>query len=119
MGLRGYFEPVIDSTAFTCESQSTPAHADAGLIDVTLLLFVVRVPERLREADQQEAIIREYEHDHTAAIAVDFGLEAGGISVDTVGEAVIVVTGGEQFEFKLPTDADSVTTNNGVLTIEG
>ena len=117
--MKGYFEPVIDSTTFTCESQSTPAYADAGLIDVTLLVLVVRVPERLREADQQEAIIREYEYDHTAAIAVDFGLEAGDISVDTVGETAIVITGGEQFEFKLPTDADGVATNNGVLTIEG
>ena len=79
----------------------------------------MKVPERLRDVDQQDAIIREYEYDHATAIAVDFGPETNDISVDTIDETTIVVAGGEQFEFELPKDANGVTTNNGVLTIEG
>lgn len=86
---------------------------------MTLLITSVRVPERLRDVGQQDAIIREYEYDHTTAIAVDFGPETGDISIDTIDETAIVVAGGEQFEFEFPKDANEVATNNGILTIEG
>jgi hypothetical protein len=79
----------------------------------------MNVPERLREADRKEAVIREYEDDHTTAIAADFGPEAGDISTDIVGCTAIVVVGDDQFEFELPDDVREITTNNGVLTIEG
>ena len=79
----------------------------------------MRVPERLRNVDQQDAITRRYEYEHTTTIAVDFGSETSDISVDTVDGTAIVVTVDEQFEFELPSDADGVTTNTGVLSIEG
>lgn len=79
----------------------------------------MRIPERLREVDQQEAIIREYEYDDATTITVDFGPEASDISVDIVDGTAIVVVDGEQFEFELSDDTDKIATKNGVLTIEG
>lgn len=79
----------------------------------------MRIPERLREVDQQEAIIREYEYDDATTITVDFGPEASDISVDIVDGPAIVVVDGEQFEFELSDDTDKIATKNGVLTIEG
>lgn len=79
----------------------------------------MRIPERLREVDQQEAIIREYEYDDATTITVDFGPEASDISVDIVDGTAIVVVDGEQFEFELSDDTDKIAIKNGVLTIEG
>ena len=79
----------------------------------------MRIPERLQEVDKQEAIIREYGQNDTTTILVDFGPETGDISVDILGGTAIVVVNGEHFEFELPDDTDEITTNNGVLTIEG
>lgn len=79
----------------------------------------MRIPERLREVDQQEAIIRKYEYDDATTITVDFGPEASDISVDIVDGTAIVVVDGEQFEFELSDDTDKIATKNGVLTIEG
>lgn len=79
----------------------------------------MRIPERLREVDRRDIVTGEYEYDGTTAVVVDFGPEAGDISVDIVDGTAIVVVSGEQFEFDLPDDADEVTTKNGVLTIEG
>ncbi|HET7324633.1 MAG TPA: hypothetical protein VFJ06_09900, partial [Halococcus sp.] len=75
------------------------------------------VPERLRETDRREAVIREYEDDRSTAIAVDFGPDAGDVTVDIVDDTAIVVVGDEHFEFELPDDVDELSTNNGVLTI--
>ena len=90
-----------------------------GLIRNPSLTTNMRVPERLREVDQQEVIIREYEYDNTTTIAADFGPEASDVSLDIVDGTAIVVMSGEQFEFELPEDTDEIATNNGVLTIEG
>lgn len=79
----------------------------------------MRIPERLREVDQQEAIIRKYEYDDATTITVDFGPEASDISVDIVDGTAIVVVDGEQFEFELSDDTDKIAIKNGVLTIEG
>ena len=79
----------------------------------------MRVPKRLREVDQQEAIIREYEHNNTTTITADFGPEASDFSLDVVDDIAIVVMSGEHFEFELPEDTDEIATNNGVLTIKG
>ena len=78
----------------------------------------MRISERLREIDQQEAIIREYEYGDTTTVTADFGPEASDISVDIIDGTAIVVVNGEQFEFELPGDTDEITTKNGVLTIE-
>ncbi|MBX0297950.1 DUF7127 family protein [Haloarcula nitratireducens] len=79
----------------------------------------MQVPERLQDIDQQEAIIREYDYDDTTSILVDFGPKANEISVDVVGETVILVVSDTQFEFELPDDTTEITSKNGVLTIEG
>ena len=78
----------------------------------------MNVPEELREIDREEAVVREYERDGAAAIAIDFGPEASDLSVDVVGDTAIVVAGVDQFEFELPDDVEEITTNNGVLTVE-
>ena len=78
----------------------------------------MNVPEELREIDREKAIVREYERDGVAAIAIDFGPEASDLSVDDVDGTVIVVAGADQFEFELPDDVEEITTNNGVLTVE-
>ncbi|GAB3678573.1 hypothetical protein GCM10028856_39140 [Halopiger thermotolerans] len=77
----------------------------------------VNVPESLRNADRHGAIVRTVEYDDTSVIAVDFGSEAGDVSIDIVGDTAIIVTDGEQFEFELPPEASDVSANNGVLTI--
>jgi hypothetical protein len=79
----------------------------------------MKIPERLQAVDRQEAVIREDEYDDTAAITADFGPAASDISVDIVGETAIVIAGGDQFEFDLPAGVEEITTNNGILTIEG
>lgn len=78
----------------------------------------MRIPARLQEVDQQEAIIREYEYDNTTAITADFGPAASDISIDIVDETAIVVVSGEQFEFEFPDNADEIAAKNGILTIE-
>lgn len=59
------------------------------------------------------------EYDDETVIAVDFGPKTGGLSVDIVDETAIVVVDGQQFEFDVPTQANKVTTNDGILTIRG
>lgn len=54
-----------------------------------------------------------------SVITVDFGPNASEPAIDVVGETVIVVVDGAQFEFDVPTDADDVSVNGGILTIEG
>lgn len=78
----------------------------------------MRIPARLQEVDREEAIIREYEYNNTTAITADFGPAASDISIDIVDETAIVIVNGEQFEFKLPDNADEIAAKNGVLTIE-
>lgn len=78
----------------------------------------MNVPDRLRETDRKQTVVREYETENTAAIAVDFGPETGDIDVDIVEDTAIVVVGDDHFEFELPDETCELQTNNGVLTIE-
>ncbi|RKD93744.1 DUF7127 family protein [Halopiger aswanensis] len=77
----------------------------------------MNVPESLRNADRHGAIVRTVEYDDTSVIAVDFGSDAGDVSIDIVGDTALIVTDGEQFEFELPPEASDVSAKNGVLTI--
>ena len=59
---------------------------------------------------------RQFDHDDESGFVVDFGPEEHS-SADVVGDTVIVVTGGEQYEFDIDGDAQ-VSMKNGVLTVE-
>ena len=65
-------------------------------------------------------MVRQYEYDDSEVVAVDFGTEKAGASVDVVDGSVIVVFADEQREFDLPADAADAQAfmKNGVLTIE-
>lgn len=68
---------------------------------------------------QIDVAVANRDYDDGSIITVDFGPVAGEPSVDVVGGTAIVVVDGEQFEFDVPTDADEVSVNGGILTIEG
>ena len=59
---------------------------------------------------------RRYEYDDRVEFVADFGPH-GRSSADVVGDTVIVVADGEQYEFDIAADARASMTN-GVLTIE-
>jgi hypothetical protein len=59
---------------------------------------------------------RRFEYDDGVVLAADFG-PATDASVDLVGETVIVVVDGEQYDLTVGPDAQ-VFMHNGVLTIE-
>jgi HSP20 family molecular chaperone IbpA len=69
------------------------------------------------------ALLRRYEYEDGWVVAADLGADAENVTVDTVGETAIVVIEGEdepvESEFELPSEADSVTVENGVVTVEG
>lgn len=79
----------------------------------------MRVPQPLKEIDRQDAVVRTLEYDDESVIAVDFGPVTDDISLDVVGDTVLVIVDGSQFEFDLPAEARDVSVNNGVLTIAG
>ncbi|EMA57802.1 DUF7127 family protein [Halorubrum lipolyticum] len=68
-------------------------------------------------------LLRRFEYEDGWIVAADLGADAEDVSVDTVGETAIVVIEGDgepvESEFELPGDADSVTVENGVVTVEG
>ncbi len=64
----------------------------------------------------QDVEVRRYEYDGEAVLAADFG-HTGSASVDVVGDTVIVVVDGEQFDIDVEGDAQAFM-RNGVLTIE-
>jgi hypothetical protein len=74
-------------------------------------------PNELRREETEDTLVRRYEYDNETVIAVDFG-GIDEVSVDIVGETVIVVCGDRQVEFELPAEASNVTVNNGTATIE-
>lgn len=82
----------------------------------------METPTELAAAAKAESDItiaeREYEDDDESVVVVDFG-PAGDPSVDVVGDAAIVLVDDEQFEFAVPSDAEEVAVNGGVLTIRG
>ena len=60
--------------------------------------------------------VRRFEYEDSTVFAVDFG-QIGDSSVDVVGETVIAVVDGEQYELDIEGDAQAFM-KNGVLTIE-
>ncbi|WP_290813408.1 Hsp20/alpha crystallin family protein [Halovivax sp.] len=68
----------------------------------------------------QDAVVRHYEYDDGAVVAVDFGPASTDASVDVVDDTAIVVVGERQYDIDLPADAGDAHTfiKNGVLTID-
>jgi HSP20 family molecular chaperone IbpA len=65
--------------------------------------------------------VRRFEYDDELVLAADVGI--GDATVDVVGDTVIVVSGGEQYELTVPETAEDeedarAFIKNGVLTIE-
>lgn len=98
---------------------ATPASACRVLTRGERQDFSVRTPQELRSTDKQDTVVAEHEYDGESFIAVDFGRNHADLVVDIVGSTAIVVTDNDQFDFALPSEASGVTTNNGVVTIEG
>ena len=73
----------------------------------------MNVQEQLAE---QGLPVRRVEYDDVTQVAVDFGPGAD-LSVDTVGETVIVVGDGSQHEIDVSEGAQAFI-SNGVLSIE-
>jgi len=59
---------------------------------------------------------RRHEYDDRVEFVAEFGPQ-GDPAADAVGDTVIVVAGGEQYEFDIGSDARAVM-NNGILTVE-
>ena len=72
----------------------------------------------------EDAIVRRYDYDDGAVLAVDFGAANVEATADVVDETLLVVVGEEQYEFDLPAAAavdraDAHTfIRNGVLSID-
>lgn len=65
---------------------------------------------------EEELPVRRVESEKTVELVVDFG-QGVDPSVDVVGETVVVIAGGEQYEIESGGDAQAFI-SNGVLTIE-
>lgn len=69
------------------------------------------------------AVLRRYEYDDEWVVAADLGVETDDVSIDTVGATAIVVIEGRdepiESEFEIPGTAETVSVENGVITIEG
>ena len=61
--------------------------------------------------------VSNHDYDGEHVIAVDFGPDVRDPSLDVVDGTVTVVVEGRRFEFELPSTANDVTLNDGVLTI--
>lgn len=81
----------------------------------------MNAPRELEDvANKREGVmISQHDYDDTTVIAVDFGPDVGAVSVDIVDTTAIVVADDQQFEFEIPDEADDITVNDGILTIEG
>jgi len=70
---------------------------------------------------EDEQFARRYEYDDGAVVAVDFGA-AGETDAEVVdGTAIVIVKTTDdvqQHEIELPAEEATISTNNGVLTIE-
>lgn len=79
----------------------------------------MELPQELAAAadDDRGITVHERDDDRENVLTVDFGPAAGDLSVDTVGNTAIVVTGTDQFEFEIPDDVDEVTSNDGMLIL--
>lgn len=65
---------------------------------------------------EQDVDVTRFEYDDEVVLAADFG-HVESSSVDVVGDTVIVVADGEQYDVELDGDARAFM-KNGVLTIE-
>jgi tRNA(Ser,Leu) C12 N-acetylase TAN1 len=78
---------------------------------------------RQQFTDRDERFIRRYEYGDDWVVAVDLDVPDEAVDVDVVGTTAIVVVehegGVSEGEFELPGEANSITTNNGVLTVRG
>ena len=63
-----------------------------------------------------DASLRRYEYDDGVTLAADLGAERDA-DVDVLGDTVIVVVDGEQYDLEVEGDAQAFI-RNGVLTIE-
>ena len=81
----------------------------------------METPPELEAAadDREEITITTREYGQEQVIAVDFGPTGGKPTLDVVDDTAIVVVDGNQFEFEIPSDANDVTVNDGILTIKG
>lgn len=78
----------------------------------------VETPQELRTVDQDDGLVDRRESDDGSVIIADFGVASDDLAVDIIGETAIIVAGDEQVEFELPEDADDISINNGIVTIE-
>lgn len=81
----------------------------------------METPPELEAAagEKDDVSITNREYGDEQVIAVDFGPTGDKPSLDVVDDTAIVVVGGEQFEFDIPTGATDVTVNDGIVTIKG
>lgn len=79
----------------------------------------VETPQELRTVDPDDGLVTRQEYDGDSVIVADFGVASDDVAVDIVGETAIVVLDDEQVEFEVPEDADGISVNNGIVTIEG
>ena len=71
---------------------------------------------QLRFADG-DGPLRRYDYSDRTVFAADLGAGVEG-SVDVVDGTVIVVRGGEQYEFEVPMGRAQAFIKNGVVTVE-
>lgn len=90
-----------------------------GLIRLPHQLTGVETPQELRTVDRDDGLVDRRDDDGSSVIIADFGVAFDDLTVDIVGTTAIIVAGDEQVEFELPEDADEISVNNGIVTIEG
>jgi len=71
-----------------------------------------------QRSQRDEGFVRRYEYDDGALIVADLGPETTDVSVDVLEDAVIVVTGDDQYEFDVADGDAEAFMKNGVLTID-
>jgi hypothetical protein len=70
----------------------------------------------IQQLEAQDVDVSRFEYEDSVVLAADFGY-VDSSSVDVVGDTVIVVADGEQFDIDLDGDARAFM-KNGILTIE-
>ncbi|MFB6268872.1 MAG: hypothetical protein ABEH83_02950 [Halobacterium sp.] len=78
-------------------------------------------PESLSE--ELDAPVRRFDYDDESLLVADLGVDDDAVTIDVVGETVILVVDGErapvQHELDVPTGTVSkALINNGVVTVE-
>lgn len=90
-----------------------------GLIRLPHQPVGVKTPQELRTVDRDDGLVDRRDYDGNSVIVADLGVASDDLAVDIVDETAIIVAGDDQIEFELPEDADEVSVNNGIVTIEG